>query len=650
MTTKTKILSVILGLALVAVMVPAGASAAALTSGQVSAIVSLLQSFGADAATIANVQASLTGGTPGATPVPTGVVACAGVTFTRTLTVGSTGQDVKCLQVLMNTNGYTLAATGAGSPGMETSYFGPATLTAVRAFQTAKGWVPANQVGPMTIAALNALIATSPTIPPVVPPVTGGVEGSITVTKSVSPISGQEMNVNATAAVAGVDVKATGSDVVVNRLDVTFNAISGTSCNVRPWTNISELTVSDGTTSKTVAVTQANTTEVTVGSVYSVRAEGLTMPVAKDTTKKLTVSVKAAASLPAGATTCTPTIQVLANGVRATDGAGISQTGPATALSASTFVVKTGDTGTLTVSVAADSPKARNVIIGENSQTDNVVLAKFSVEAKSNDVVLRTVRIQANSSDTLATVMPTVKLLDGTTELAATSTAASSTFDALTTVVAKGTTKVFTVVGVIAKQSGNYSEGTWVSASVDAADVVGEDVSNFATVTAGGSTVAGVNTYGYLKAPVFALVSSSITNVPGTSGSSSQAADAVIRFNVTANGGDVYVRNVSAVAASSGVVTSAQTGDATSTVAFSFTTNATSGTNAWKVSSGDTKYFEVNTRLTNTTEYAVGYYAGAQLLNVKWATTDSAIDGNYSAQTWGLDDIKTGTVYLNPVL
>lgn len=40
------------------------AQAASLTSEQVSAIINLLQAFGADASVIANVQTSLTGGTP----------------------------------------------------------------------------------------------------------------------------------------------------------------------------------------------------------------------------------------------------------------------------------------------------------------------------------------------------------------------------------------------------------------------------------------------------------------------------------------------------------------------------------------------------------------------------------------------------------
>jgi hypothetical protein len=164
MSIKRTIITTILALALVAMVAPVSASAVTIDE--------LL-------AQIAQLQAqllTLQGGT-GATPVPTGNVACSGVTFTRNLTVGSTGQDVKCLQVLLNTNGYTLAATGAGSPGMETSYFGPITLVAVKSFQVAKGWTPANQVGPLTRAALNALLGSTTgggTTTPVITPTGAG--------------------------------------------------------------------------------------------------------------------------------------------------------------------------------------------------------------------------------------------------------------------------------------------------------------------------------------------------------------------------------------------------------------------------------------------------------------------------------------------
>ncbi len=65
-------------------------------------------------------------------PVSTG-----SATFTRILRFGSRGQDVKNLQIFLNTHGFVIAETGGGSPGNETTYFGMATKNAVIKFQEA---------------------------------------------------------------------------------------------------------------------------------------------------------------------------------------------------------------------------------------------------------------------------------------------------------------------------------------------------------------------------------------------------------------------------------------------------------------------------------------------------------------------------------
>lgn len=78
--------------------------------------------------------------------------------LTRNLQRNSVGEDVRTLQKLLNTHGYTVATTGAGSPGNETIYFGPATKATVIRFQLARGISPAvGYVGPITRAALATL-------------------------------------------------------------------------------------------------------------------------------------------------------------------------------------------------------------------------------------------------------------------------------------------------------------------------------------------------------------------------------------------------------------------------------------------------------------------------------------------------------------
>jgi peptidoglycan hydrolase-like protein with peptidoglycan-binding domain len=56
--------------------------------------------------------------------------------LTRDLTVGAVGEDVRDLQKFLNTDAATVVApSGVGSPGNESTYFGPATSAAVARFQ-----------------------------------------------------------------------------------------------------------------------------------------------------------------------------------------------------------------------------------------------------------------------------------------------------------------------------------------------------------------------------------------------------------------------------------------------------------------------------------------------------------------------------------
>lgn len=89
----------------------------------------------------------------------------AGASFMRALSLGSTGTDVKTLQLILNSDTATrIAVSGPGAPGQETTRFGSLTLRAVQKFQEKHGIASAGKagygtVGPATRAKLNALAA-----------------------------------------------------------------------------------------------------------------------------------------------------------------------------------------------------------------------------------------------------------------------------------------------------------------------------------------------------------------------------------------------------------------------------------------------------------------------------------------------------------
>jgi peptidoglycan hydrolase-like protein with peptidoglycan-binding domain len=80
--------------------------------------------------------------------------------FTRVLTQGSTGADVQALQVFLNTHGFQIAASGAGSPGKESTTFGAATKAALAQFQQSEGLTNAKSgvLDAPTIALINTIL------------------------------------------------------------------------------------------------------------------------------------------------------------------------------------------------------------------------------------------------------------------------------------------------------------------------------------------------------------------------------------------------------------------------------------------------------------------------------------------------------------
>jgi peptidoglycan hydrolase-like protein with peptidoglycan-binding domain len=76
------------------------------------------------------------------------------------------GEDVRQLQIFLNNAGYTVSASGVGSPGNETTYFGTRTRKALARYQADNGISPAiGYFGPMTRAHVNSNNTTATTAP-----------------------------------------------------------------------------------------------------------------------------------------------------------------------------------------------------------------------------------------------------------------------------------------------------------------------------------------------------------------------------------------------------------------------------------------------------------------------------------------------------
>lgn len=212
-------------------------------------------------ATISSLQSQLSATTGGSSSMGTGHQ------FNVNLTVGSTGSDVMFLQKTLNMSSDTrVSASGAGSPGSETSTFGPATRAAVVKFQLKYGISPAaGYVGAITRAKLNSLggVSVSPTPTPGSTLPTGG---ALMVSGGSQPTNNLAPNGAARIPFTNVVLTAGSSDVTVNSLTVE---------RVGPGADVTlsgvELLKSDGTQIG-ISKTLNSNHQAMVGEPFVVRA------------------------------------------------------------------------------------------------------------------------------------------------------------------------------------------------------------------------------------------------------------------------------------------------------------------------------------------------------------------------------------------
>ncbi len=270
MNIRKTIIKTIVALTLVAVIAPISTSA--LTVEELQAQINALM------AQLSTLQGTTTTTTTGA-----GVPAvCAGITFSRNMTTGAVGSDVKCLQAILNMSPTTqVATTGAGSPGNETTYFGPRTLVAVRVFQAENGMTPAGQVGPMTRARLNQILAGGTVVTPGQPPVVTPT-GTVSVALAYDNPAGSPLVVNqGLTTLAKFQLTGTG----------TVTAVTLKRIGVSADTTLSNVYLFDG------AVRLTDSASVSGGSTITFSGLNLAVTGSKVLTVKSTIAGAAGESV-----------------------------------------------------------------------------------------------------------------------------------------------------------------------------------------------------------------------------------------------------------------------------------------------------------------------------------------------------------------
>lgn len=556
----------------------------------------------------------------------------ASVTFTRDLTIGSTGADVTALQTWLIAKGFSIPAGATG-------YFGAQTKAALAAFQAANAITPAaGYFGPITRAKVAAMGGSTTTTggssvpgcaagaayssttgaPCTTSTGSTGLSGGEATLKNYDLQSGDDLSEgdsNKEIAVAQFDVS--GGDVNVQRVTVEMQP-SNSSYNEHPWQYIDSLSVYSGskkigsidTSSKDAWDTQSDDTDHSGSlTVYSIDIP--TNGVIKEgDNQELSIRADAASSIDTTDLNQSFYVQIPDNGVRAVDAAGLQEyTGNTGTGDEVTVGFNSQQTGDLVVSASSDNPSSQVLVADDTNTSDSYDVLAFQIRNKDDvGVDFNTLTFTASNTASTTAINNIVRratlTLDGDTYTGSIGTTGSTTitFDNLNTSVNSNDTIDGTLSVELYGQSNHFSatgeavkfnlvgNSTYVDAeSSDTGD------SSDVTGTASGNTMSiGVNT-----GISVAGNSNSASESYNSTTPASSTGTFTLKFDVTANGNDVYipktVATTSGATSNTGVVIDSSVGASTSGLSVPASLSSTAdqdGTSSYYiVHDGDTETF-----------------------------------------------------------
>jgi len=621
---------------------------------------------------LADLQAQLSGTPTTGTTASTAPAACAGITFSRNLTMGASGTDVKCLQALLNKSADTqVAASGVGSAGFETLTFGGLTKAAVVKFQNkyaAEVLTPAGLtagtgfVGAATRAKLNAILVAMTTT---VPPVTDGdddsdndtttgekAEGIMTISVNPSPANGTKVyEGDSKVAVLGIKVKATGSAIDVERLKLRFD--EDATHPLKPYDFLSTIYVFDGSDELTSEDVKSSTVDKE-GSNYYMTLTGIDFKVAKGETKVLTVKVDAVDSV-ARDIDLPQTVRVSlpSNAVRGVDTLGLNQYGPAD----EDDVVRTlslretqSSEAALVVSREANTPTDRNIATGEDGEVDDVTMLVFNVKANKDSAKITDINdVTFDGVDDTTHIYPTTAYLyDGEDVLASSDIADDYTadFSDLEIEIAKDATKVLTIKADFTGAANTVKTST---VTVDADSIVAENSRGTVMDDLSGEAISYDN-FIYKFAPVFTLSGVSTVKTAATE-TVDMSMDATFSVQVKAQGGDIKIAKTNAFVIDRVTNNDLDTATSTDVVpTYDKPSGVTEDGDYYVMPEDETITFAVKGHLS-AANLAANYY-DLRIAEIDWVVDNSVAEADDDVENttnYTLDTFKSDKVYLEPI-
>ncbi len=580
-----------------------------------------------------------------------GITASAAYTFPSKIVTKQQKMDVQTVLNMMTP-----------TPGLQVDgSFGPKTIAAVKAFQTSKGLVADGKIGPMTRAALEAFAAgttvstgttgttttvalcpngmtlasncsvaptTTGTTTGTTTVATGSTDGSITASTSSYVSSGISIKKGETKDVAAVRLQAVVGPVKVTRVDVQFN--------VRPWLFFSQVTLHDNT-GKVLATKAlssiADTTEITVGSLYQVRFDGLNYTVTPGTNPDLAV----------GASVLAATDKIPSEGQPVTTGITnlrtLSEIGYADTVTYgginNVTLTSTGSVADLYTRISPSSPVAGQQVVSLTQTTSDVTLGAFSIKSANNSSTLNTLSVAVNAADT--TDFSNYRLyVAGQSVAGGVLSAGTVTFSNMTVPLALDTWTDLTIKADI--KALPTSTQVYLGLVSDASHVVVTDA-NYGTPTFGTSGTRSTN--------ILTLTSNSvaISNATATLGSAIVQGNSTVGYNATYaftltnnSNNDLYVNSTPAAF----VATTKTSGTATLTsVTVSPSTVNGDDTYSYAIPAGTARTFSFPASIYGSTGSAVTFKAtGINYSTAVYTTIGGATTGTPGSISTGLSALS----------